>query len=42
MYALLLAAHTLKLIDDSGLVLDTADQETDREGFRINERRQEG
>ena len=41
-YALLLAAHTLKLIDDSGLVLDTADQETVREGFRINERRQEG
>ena len=41
-YALLPAAHTLKLMDDSGLVLDTADQETVREGFRINERRQEG
>ncbi|MBR6861609.1 MAG: hypothetical protein IKM73_09845 [Acidaminococcaceae bacterium] len=41
-YALLLAAHTLKLIDDAGLILDAADQETVREGLRINELRQEG
>ena len=41
-YALMLAAHILKLIDDSGLLHDAIDQETIRKGFRINEQWQEG
>ncbi len=41
-YALMLAAHTLKLIDDSGLLHDAIDQEAIRIGFQINEQWQEG
>ena len=41
-YALMLAAHTLKLVDDSGLLHDAINQETIREGLRINEQWQEG
>ena len=41
-YALMLASHVLKLIDDPELIHDTIDQETIRKGFQINEQWQEG